>query len=382
MKVVYYLFTFSIGLLIAFTLPNYYMYEYSMESIKTSLESKQYKDAMMLIGGYYNGEYAYQCDFDDGSGIVIFEAITIKSKTSNEETEKLEKSYCGFLYNAGGKYNVTGEDSNQSKVVITSHSDEIKNIYIIDYDSNNNDVLDTVSTLSEKSFLFFVMSNDLIDSVKKIEFIYADGSTYKKIEDLNLTFDKTFFTDATEFIEEYNRDGQSNKLDTLDKEFRAKNPNYIMSSYGNIKTKTSRTTCLIVLIYFICIYILADFLVGRHYILHLIKKIFKIKSKKEVEKESQMIGDYYCKATFKIIYDSEDEKKNLVISYKNEKDEEFVVNLIKEKNFEETKRIHAGVYKCLDDNDMLKKYDIPETVVIEGYTKLVEIRIKKDNIEN
>ena len=97
-----------------------------------------------------------------------------------------------------------------------------------------------------------------------------------------------------------------------------------------------------------------------------------------------MIGDYYSKVTFKMIYESEDEVNNLVISYKNEKDEEFVVNLIKEKNFEETKRIHAGIYKCLDENDMLKKYDIPETVVIEGYTKVVEIRIKKDlnNIEN
>lgn len=45
--------------------------------MQQSLESGNYWEAMVLVGGYFNKQPVFQQDLPDGGGIVLFEAATL-----------------------------------------------------------------------------------------------------------------------------------------------------------------------------------------------------------------------------------------------------------------------------------------------------------------
>ena len=77
-KIVYYLFTFSLGIILAIFLPFVYLYDgEALNIIQDALDAGSYSQAMGLVGGYYNTESVLNAQFEGGGKIVLFESATL-----------------------------------------------------------------------------------------------------------------------------------------------------------------------------------------------------------------------------------------------------------------------------------------------------------------
>ena len=124
LKILYYGFTFTLGILIAFVLPgiNYEILTY--ESFNKYVETKEFKYALDLLGGIYNEEMLYQVDLSNGSTILFFETVSMydeKNDEGNIEKSTFNESYSCFILN------VTASDfvgkNNKSKILINDKYD-------------------------------------------------------------------------------------------------------------------------------------------------------------------------------------------------------------------------------------------------------------------
>lgn len=391
-SILYYAFTFIIGLFIAITLPNIYYYDMTMSSIRDSLNSKEYSQAMELVGGYFDKEYCYQVDFTEGGGIVLFKSATldyVKDEDGNDTNENfLQKSYAGFIYGISDSYNCKGKDDNKTKLILIDKNDVEYKIDLLDYDSDEDEIIDTISTLYEKGFIYVDLNINIASSIKEIKFIDASGNIFKEFE-LNYEFNEQFFTDVNPFITKYNEDPRAQELEQLDNEFRQKSSNYLMSSNDEISSKAQKKSITFVIIYFVVIYIIADFLIGKRLILKFIKwilvKVFKVKFKDKAQKsaEEEFSGDfghdYYSQLTMKLEFDGDsDLDEVVVISYSNI-EENFEFNLLKSENYTQTKRVKAGLYMNprIELNANYEAQNLPENLVVQGFRTNVTINIKR-----
>ena len=74
-KIIYYLFVFSFGIILAIFLPFIFMYDgEALNTMQDQLDSGNYTEAMGMVGGYYNKNIVLNASFDAGGGIVLFEA--------------------------------------------------------------------------------------------------------------------------------------------------------------------------------------------------------------------------------------------------------------------------------------------------------------------
>ena len=130
-KVVYYLFTISLGILMCFFLPYLFMYDgESMNMIEEALEEGRPADSMALVGGYFKSEPIFAQDFPGGGSIVLFESATLYDKKYGEGEDaktkfRLHKSYAGFVYGVDGIYNTRQEQNNQTILKIVTDSGEV-----------------------------------------------------------------------------------------------------------------------------------------------------------------------------------------------------------------------------------------------------------------
>lgn len=394
-KIIYYLFTFALGLLLAFTLPYYFMYyDVPLDDMEQYLADKQYDKAMELVGGYFNREPVFQKDFDNGGGIVLFEAVTPVYNSGEEDDKtqdeaKLHKVYGGFIYGVRDSYNAAGEDNNQTKLVVTDLNGQKHTVQLLDLDMDGNNVKENVGSLSKNGFIYLDLDQDTLVSVAKLEFYDAGGAVFRQAE-LNLKYDEAFFTDINDFFEEYNRDYASDKLKDLDKAFREKNENYAISSYGDTQKKADKKAAVIVVVYFVVIYIIADFLVGRHYIIKFFKWIYsktprgKAKALKRSENKEAFGHDYYSQVTVALdVSELESFSESVQVRYTNS-DVEIAFELLKENNYTATERVKAGTYvnAWIDLNRDYAPVDMPENLVVEGYKMSVTIKITKRKEES
>lgn len=394
-KIIYYLFTFALGLLLAFTLPYYFMYyDVPLDDMEQYLADKQYDKAMELVGGYFNREPVFQKDFDNGGGIVLFEAVTPvynsgKEDDKTQDEAKLHKVYGGFIYGVKDSYNAAGEDNNQTKLVVTDLNGQKHTVQLLDLDMDGNNVKENVGSLSKNGFIYLDLDQDTLVSVAKLEFYDAGGAVFRQAE-LNLKYDEAFFTDINDFFEEYNRDYASDKLKDLDKAFREKNENYAISSYGDTQKKADKKAAVIVVVYFVVIYIIADFLVGRHYIIKFFKWIYsktprgKAKALKRSENKEAFGHDYYSQVTVALdVSELESFSESVQVRYTNS-DVEIAFELLKENNYTATERVKAGTYvnAWIDLNRDYAPVDMPENLVVEGYKMSVTIKITKRKEES
>ena len=97
-KIIYYLFVFSFGIILAIFLPFIFMYDgEALNIIQDQLDSKQYVDAMAMVGGYYNKTIVLNECFEAGGGIVLFEAATLYEYEYKADEENAEA--CAELKN-------------------------------------------------------------------------------------------------------------------------------------------------------------------------------------------------------------------------------------------------------------------------------------------
>ena len=386
-KVIYYIFTFMIGILLAIVLPNILLYDTSMNIIRDSLENKKYEKAMELVGGYFDRNYVFEQSFDEKSGIVLFSAATLVYNTGDENDEtvdetKLQKSYAGFIYGIHDSYNVLENKDNKTKLVATNTKGEEYVDTLIDYDSDGDGNKDAISTLYEKGFIYLEFNYEACTDIKNIKFIDKEGTVFKSVDFATpLSYNEAFFNDVNEFLEEYNRDYKSDKLIELDQEF-LKNSNYAKSTNANLSKASMQKSIFIVVAYFLIIYLVADLLLGKRYVIKFFKWLFSLifrKTKKDNKSNTKEFFDYYTSVTLTLDLSLVDNfNESVRISYSNS-DQKIEFILLAENGYKETKRIKAGTYvnPWFEANRDYEALNLPENLVVEGYKMDVEVKINK-----
>lgn len=400
--VVYYIFAFSLGILLALFLPFYFLYSSeSLNNMQEALESGRPADAISLVGGYYNKQPVYEQQLEGGGAIVLFEAATlnvIQRELANGETTevtKMHKAYAGFLYGVGGLYNVSKLEDNKTILEVTDTNGNVHDVKLLNEDTNGDGVLDSISIVKSNGFVYLDLAQEDIGSIGNLKFVDCDGNVFAEIslnED-NLTFDEQFFSDVDEFINEYNKEYQTDEekkqqtelCTELDKQFLAKSSDYSKSSYGVVaKSSADRKAAVVVVLYFIGIYIVGDLLVGKRRIIKLVKwilvKVFKVKFAERQKPADNVFGsDYFCQVTFVLDVSAvADFDGSVQVSYSNNNGE-AVFLLMKEQGYSATQRVKAGTYVNMNVqvNNNYKVTNLPMKLVAEGFRKEYKINLTR-----
>lgn len=391
--VIYYCFTFSLGIMIALVLPtvnrDIIMYEY----LDNYIENGEYVKAVDLLGGIYNKECILE---DSEKNIVIFETtslLEIKEKKDEVETKKtiINGSYICIVTNLQREwFEIENEDNNLSKVLINGN----QKIDILQHDLDEDGKLDTIATLIDSNYICFSIDHANFNEVKSIELINAKGDSLVNVTNLELNFGSDFFDKTKEFVTKYNLAYEDNKFTKEENEELKQiydkvideNPNYQNSgtySMEEINKEANRDSVSFILIYFIWIYILGDCLVGPRYIFRFIKFIYSKIKKKDDSKENQLAlgNNFYSSVTFEL--ENKDEYDgDIILSYEHEKnrDYNFKVIINKSTEYKTKERIHGGIYKLTNiECQEYKVIDLPERLDVKGYTMNIIFKIKKEN---
>lgn len=418
-KIIYYIFTFLVGIILALTLPPYFFNFTELPRVMVeSLDQGDFDKAMLLTGNYYNKELVYERKFDGAGGIMLFEAVMPleqENKEANLPKYALYKTYLGYIYGIGDSYKTQSAESNRTEVLITGTGNESVSIPLLDYDEDGNESLDGVSTAAKYGFIHLDFAQYTVPSIDQITFKDADGKQFWQSEsNLGLNFDSPFFREFDGYIDDYNNcivrfnaaqddgvrksiDNEQSNLYTRFKASLLANDNYVIVDNENQDYLAARKTVskpanvkasLIVVAYFVGIYIIADFLLGSHYIIKFFNWfLFKVcriprKSKKAPNKNEVFGHDYFSMVTLKLdLSDAPDFGGSAEIKYTNS-DCEAKWTLLKADNYTATQRIKAGVYvnPFIDINRNFAPVDLPDNLEIEGYR--VEKTIKIVRVAN
>ena len=388
-NIIYYLFTFTVGVLLAVFLPYFLMlHGESVSMIEKSLSEKNYSQAISIVGGYYDDEYVLQQDFPSGGGIVLFKAATLVPGADEEgnsvQDMKLHKAYAGFVYGIKNIYNINKTEHNQAIINVTDLSGKKHSIQVLDTDTDKNDTKDTNSTCEKAGFIYVDFDQESLGSISKIEIVDCNGNVFATIN-ANLDYSERFFADATDFIDEYNADFKSDKLNELNNEFLAKSEHYKISSDGVVKSSADKKSAIIVVVYFIGIYLIGDSLIGKRYVIKFFKwlfvKVFKIKPKHKKAKKEEVFGhDYFCKLTMTCdVSEAEGFDGSIQVRYSNQGGE-VQFTLMKDKNYTDTQQVKAGDYVNLwvDVDKNYTAQGLPDTLEVEGYQKQITFKLKRE----
>lgn len=407
---------FSFGIILAIFLPFIFMYDgEALNIIQDQLTGGNYTQAMAMVGGYYNKNVVLDARFDAGGGIVLFEAATLyeyeyKSEEKDAEVKKeykMHKSYAGFVYGISEGFSL-GELAENKAMLLISTSGGQKEYGILNADSNSDGVLDGISSLLTNNFFFLELAEEQmselgVTEITSLTFIKADGSIYGEVQIRNSAFSgenffKTqFFNDVHAFIQKNNEFAEysvrrteestyekemtalSTELTSLNSEL-LKNENYAKSSSVVAKSRADKRASRVVVIYFICAYVIGDFLLGTKYILKFIKwfgaKVLKINPKEKPIDKSVYGTSYYSQVEFKLETVNLKEGDEIELTYANET-EKVTFTLNDANGYTQTQRMKAGTY-TLQSSDLQERYNtefIPATIVAEGYKKAIEAKI-------
>lgn len=396
-KVLYYVLTFSLGVFIAIVLPTVNRDIVTYEYFDKYIESNEYVKAIDLLGGLYNTEAIYTNDGENE--IVIYETASLLKREEIKDEEKViikefNASYVCIIRGLNRTwFENEDEEQNKSKILLDNQPIEILQTDL-DEDGKN----DTIATLIDSDYICFSIDEILFKEVNTIELIKADGSSLLKITDLNLRFISDFHLQIEDFIETYNKyddDGkfsreESADLETIYQAINKTNKNYQKSgtySLDEINKEANKDSMIFVLVYFICVYILGDCLVGRRYIFQFFRFLYrkiKNKIKPEEENESLALGNnFYCSVTFEaLVCDGFD--KDIIISYEhiNNNAYNFKTIITKTTEYKKVERVHGGVYKLASvecPNYIIS--DLPKEVDIKGYKKEIKFIVNKENVK-
>lgn len=383
-KILYYVLTFGLGIILALILPGSVLYENLAQDMNQNLLDGEYDKSMCLIGGYYDKEWAYQETFDDESGVVLFRAMTINQ---DETPYQAQLCYAGFLYNVTEDVYKTKklEYGNKTALYVNKDESSESRVEILNYDSNQDGAYDSVNTMVNYKYLYFEILMGSVEEIKSLSFYDMDGNLFHKADTSSKTLDfkDTFFTSLETFKTEFNQDNAGSNLQALEDAFLSQNNNYQKGNYGDAYVRANKFSATVVIIYFVCVYLIADFLVGQHFIIRFIIFIVdKIKRKRHPEEApNDLYGtDYFTQVTFKLEVDPS-VSSDVLLRFSKEDNNEEVVLLAKKSNYELTKRIHAGKYGNLRfESDELEPTDLPEVLEIKGFKIEIVIHAQAKNI--
>lgn len=424
-KIIYYIFTFLLGIILALTLPPYF-YNFSKlpKFIENSLESGDYYSAMLVTANYFNKQLVYSQSFDDGAGIVLYEAVMPAEKPDEEDATALQegilyKTLWGFVYGTNKTYSTYKQGGNQTRLEVTdlADSNNVVKIELLDFDNDNDGKRDGIATHNNYGFIVLNLADNLLSSVSgigRMKLYDSKGEVYWSSEDVSLDFDSDYFHQFDDFIEEYNQlakriavtesDSELNALRdeieelylTFRKDYVTKDDNVVVDAYNTdyqtvqkaVNKQANVAASLVVVAYFVAIYIIADFLLGSHYIIKFFRwflyKVCKIQPKKKpkVNKDEVFGHDYYSMVTMSLDLEAvPDFNESVQIKYTNS-DVEIVFILLKENNYTATERVKAGVYvnPFIDMNRAYAPTNLPDNLEVEGYKMETKIKIIKREV--
>ena len=411
-KIIYYVFTFLIGILLALTLPNAFLeLVESPHFVADSLTQGELYSVMILTGNYFNKTPVCDVHFDEGGGIFLFEAVMPVRTESEQELLNLEsyalyKTYLGYIYGVKDSYKTYHTETNDTKLLVNSS----KAVQLLDSDVDGDGTLDACATANDYGFIYFSIAEiEVGSSIGNLKLIDFSGDTFKSL-DVNLDFGTSpFFTAVSSYVDEYNEllhqyneaktESERNSFDKQleDKYYSFKseftqNENYVIVDKDNEEYQATKDliakpanvkASLVIVAYFILIYIIGDFLLGSHYIIKFFRwfiyGVCKVKPKDRKKlKKSEVFGhDYYSSVTMSLdLTDLPDFNESVQVKYTNS-DVEIVFILLKENNYTATERIKAGTYvnPFIDMNREYAPVDLPDNLEVEGYKMDVKIKI-------
>ena len=391
LKILYFVVTFSVGLILSFVLPVAYREIHTSTMLNENVKNKDFVLAMDLLGGLYNEKYT-QIEVNEDFGIVIFDTNSFFVSEENYQNS-ITESYTCFIYGLD-PVRFDNLETNQSAIYLNDN--ELK-ISLLQADLDGDGEFDAIVTVDTADYICFTIEKYKINDVSKIKLAQADGSTYHEWTNLSLNFETPFFTDTEQFVKDYNTavsDGtfieEENKV--LEKQLtdlEQSNESFKrcgVYSVEKIKKAANKSATIFVLIYFVVVYITADLLVGKRYILAMFGKLFNKIFKKKRKQEEIVGGGFKTLVTFEAIVDKNFEKE-IVISYKNVIDTSkvFKITLTKEEQYIKKEKIHGGKYVLLEANlEGATIVDLPDSIEISGYNMLVKMNIvmnKNNNLE-
>lgn len=393
-NILYYATMVVFGVILAIILPMFYQYSMPIDHIEQSLDKQNYTEAMKLIGGYFNNDYVKYQE-TSGISVVLFESAGLEVSEDEKINNKMYPTYSGFVYHLNDHFKYDALVDNKTALYVKNDSFEkpVK-IELLNFNSNEEEdsFNDSISTAVSHNFFYFEISKQDLNTIEnKFDSFYFTDSSGNTVIDVNYSgsYDSKFFQDVNEFIEKYNDSSSTvEEIQALDEEFRKKSNSYLASDDLGIPRKASRKATIIVLIYFLCVYIVGDIAIGFRFIIkgvrYLIIKIFKItpKDKGPVVDRKEIFGhDYYSQVTFKAdVSEAPDLKGAITIKYSNQTDScEF--SLLSVSDFSDSKRVKAGSYlnPWFEVPAGYELVNAPDSIKVEGYKMDVLVKIiKKD----
>lgn len=387
-KILYFLVAFGVGVFLILVVPSAKQDEIAYKYLNNYIENKEFVKAVDLISYVYHTNHVSQEEFDNESGIIIFEGLSTYTETKDDQTTTvMNDAYICIIYNVDR----LAFHGNDNKSILRVNGVDID---IVSYDFDGDEKLDSVPSLVSSNYVCYTVNKTEFSEFNSIELIQKDGSSYLKKENIGLTYESDFFETLSDFVEKYNLGLADNKFnETEDKELYEEynrihelNNNYqIVDSFKTsekVYAEANVETFWFLFLFLIWVIILGDCLVGKRYIFRFVKFLYKkikekIQSKKPVRNEA-LSNNFYSLVTFKANV-CEGFNKDVIISYQCSDDKQYNFKVIIGKNDEYIvkQRIHGGKYKLVNvecvEHEVL---NLPEEVEIKGYTMLIEFNIQ------
>ncbi len=382
--ILYFVFTFLVGIFLAFFLPAMYLYSgMLLDTMSDGLYSGEYEEAIKVVGGYYRSDPVYVKEFE-GGGFVLFETATLATEETKEgeetkSTSKLQKSHVGFLFGTTEKYPTEKTADNKTEVLVTVNGED-KSYGILDADTDGDGKKDAILTYKEKGIIILELVEKDYSPVEGLKFVDCDGNIFFEFTfEKPLSYDTPFFNDLNEIIKGFNEGAENAVLVEQEKAFLSTSEKYKKYSYETAERRADKKSTRTVIIYFVVVYVLADFLF-THFIIKFISfllfKVFKIKRKEKPMKiHNESFGnDYYCAVTIKAVQENPGFDQTITVSYG---EEPLVFELTPEDNYEQYLRVKAGTYGNLQTviPEGYALEGLPEELIADGYKKTITVKI-------
>lgn len=378
-KILYYICTFLLGIFLVFTMPYFFTADIVFQKTTEHLVNGEYFEAMQPMALYFNRNPVVVSRLDNGS-VVVFEASTYGlDDEGREDRTKVRSFYVGFLYDAYD-FKAGSTEERKSELLVADVGGNTKTVELAVYNTDSYGRLN--------GYAYFEL-DPIIQSIATLEFLDVDGNSRIKIDNVNLNFDGAFFADIAPLVEYYNSDRvEESQLKRLSDEFLSKDSNYAEFSEEEAKKIADTRSVIIIVAYFVIVYVIADFLLGGHYIIKFFRwfiyDVCKAKPKhRKVKPNEEIFGhDYYCQVTVSLdLADVPEFNESVQVKYTNT-DVEIVFILLKENNYTATERVKAGIYvnPFIDMNREYAPVDLPDNLEVEGFKMDVKIKIIKREV--
>ena len=186
--VVYFIFTFGIGVLFSLTLPGYFAtFTVPAEVISEALDRGDFVTALVLaepIG--FCRTPALDRKFENGGGVILYEAVmeVYDREAVGDNTNSaglthgmLYKCYVGYVYGVSERYDVFAVENNGTSLKATTADGQEKVLPLLDYDANGDGQKDGISTFTQNGFILLEIGESDIPSIVSLAFTDKTGAT-------------------------------------------------------------------------------------------------------------------------------------------------------------------------------------------------------------